>query len=50
MARRGVPLYLIAKVLGDTIATVEKVYAKHAPDDLRAAVDMISSAHVGAQI
>ena len=49
MARRGVPLYLIAKILGDTIATVEKVYAKHAPDDLRAAVDMISSAHIGAQ-
>jgi integrase len=42
MARRGVPLFLVAKILGDTIATVEKSYAKHAPDDLRAAVDMIS--------
>lgn len=42
MARRGVPLFLIAKVLGDTLATVEKVYAKHCPDDLRGAVDMIS--------
>jgi integrase len=42
MARRGVPLFLVAKVLGDTIATVEKTYAKHAPDDLRGAVDMIS--------
>ena len=42
MARRGVPLFLVAKILGDTIATVEKTYAKHAPDDLRGAVDMIS--------
>lgn len=42
MARRGVPLFIVAKILGDTIATVEKTYAKHAPDDLRAAVDMIS--------
>ncbi len=42
MARRGVPLWIIAKVLGNTIAMVEKVYAKHCPDDLRAAVDKIS--------
>lgn len=42
MARRGVPLFIVAKILGDTISTVEKSYAKHAPDDLRAAVDMIS--------
>lgn len=42
MARRGVPLWTIAKVLGNTVAMVEKVYAKHSPDDLREAVDTIS--------
>ena len=42
MARRGVPLWTIAKVLDNTIAMVEKVYAKHSPDDLREAVDTIS--------
>lgn len=42
MARRGVPLYLVAKVLGNSIQTVEKTYAKHCPDDLRGAVDTIS--------
>ncbi|MCP8894348.1 tyrosine-type recombinase/integrase [Shinella daejeonensis] len=43
MARRGVPLWIIAKVLGNTLAMVEKVYAKHCPDDLRQAVDQISA-------
>jgi integrase len=42
MARRGVPVWMIAKVLGNTIAMVERVYAKHSPDDLRGAVNMIS--------
>lgn len=42
MARRGVPLWIIAKILGNTLAMVEKVYAKHSPDDLREAVDLIS--------
>ncbi len=42
MARRGVPLYIVAKVLGNTIQVVERTYAKHCPDDLRAAVDTIS--------
>ena len=42
MARRGVPLWLIAKVLGNSLAVVERSYAKHAPDDLRGAVDVIS--------
>ncbi len=42
MARRGVPLWIIAKVLGNSLEMVERVYAKHAPDDLRAAVDLIS--------
>ncbi len=43
MARRGVPLWIIAKVLGNTVATVEKTYAKHAPEDLRAAVNIASA-------
>lgn len=42
MARRGVPLWIIAKVMGNTLAMVERVYAKHCPDDLRAAVGLIS--------
>jgi integrase len=42
MARRGVPLWTIAKVLANTLAMVERVYAKHSPDDLRVAVGMIS--------
>jgi integrase len=43
MARRGVPLYDIAGILGNTLAMVEKVYAKHCPGRLRAAVNSISS-------
>lgn len=42
MARRGVPLYDIAGVLGNTLAMVEKVYAHHCPGRLRNAVNMIS--------
>lgn len=42
MARRGVPLYDIAGVLGNTLAVVEKTYAHHCPDRLRSAVDSIS--------
>lgn len=41
MARNGVPLYHIAGVLGNSLAMVEKVYAKHAPEALRAAVNNI---------
>lgn len=48
MARRGVPLWKIAKILGNTLAMVEKVYAKHAPDDLREAVDLISNGRMSA--
>lgn len=43
MARRGVPLWKIAKILGNSLAMVERVYAKHCPDDLREAVDTISA-------
>lgn len=42
MARAGVPLWLIAKVLGNTIEQVEKVYAKHSPEMLVDAVNAIS--------
>lgn len=41
MARRGVPLYTIAGVLGNTMAMVEKIYAKHCPAAMRDAVNMI---------
>lgn len=43
MARRGVSLWMIAKVLGNTIAVVERTYAKHQPADLLEAVDLISN-------
>lgn len=39
MARRGVPLFHIAGVLGNTIEQVEKVYAKQTPAELAAAVN-----------
>lgn len=42
MARRGVSFWKIAKILGNTLAMVERVYAKHVPDDLRDAVNLIS--------
>lgn len=41
MARQGVPLWKIAKILGNTVEQVERTYAKHAPDDLRDAVNLI---------
>lgn len=48
MARRGVPLWIIAKILGNSLRMVEKVYAKHAPDDLRDAMDLISNGQLEA--
>lgn len=42
MARRGVPLWIIAKILGNSLEMVERVYAKHEPADLRDAVNLIS--------
>lgn len=41
MARRGVPLWIIAGVLGNTLAVVEKNYAHHCPDNSRQAVQHI---------
>jgi hypothetical protein len=35
MAMDGIPLSEIARFLGDSEKTVEKIYAKHAPDYLR---------------
>ena len=35
----GVPLYDVAKLLGDTVATVERVYGHHSPDYLAAAIE-----------
>lgn len=39
MARANVPLRVIAGMLGDTQATVDRVYAHHSPDHLRAGVN-----------
>lgn len=41
-ARAGVPLFQIAGVLGDTVQTVMRVYAHHAPDHLRGAINFRS--------
>ncbi|RUY28908.1 MULTISPECIES: tyrosine-type recombinase/integrase [unclassified Mesorhizobium] len=43
MARRGAPLWKIGKVLGNSTEMIERVYAKHQPDDLRDVVDLISN-------
>lgn len=43
MARCGIPLQKIAALLGNTVLMVETVYAHHCPDDLRSAVNSISS-------
>ena len=37
----GVPLAEVARLLGDSQMTVEKVYGKHAPDFLRRAVNAL---------
>lgn len=42
MARRGVPLWKIAKILGNTLPVVDRVYAKWAPDDPTTTVDLIT--------
>jgi integrase len=46
MARAGKPLWKIAKILGNTIDVVERVYAKHCPDDLRDTVNSITGGAV----
>lgn len=42
MARRGVPLFKIAKVLGNSVRMVEQVYGHHMTSDLLDAVNAIS--------
>lgn len=42
MARNGVPLWTVAKVLGNTLAMTEKVYAKWAPSEPERNVNLIS--------
>ncbi|MNE82137.1 site-specific tyrosine recombinase XerC [compost metagenome] len=39
MARKGVSLWEVAGVLGNSVAVVEKTYAHHCPDHLRTAVN-----------
>lgn len=48
MARRGVPLWSIAKILGNTLKMVERVYAKWCPQDAAGTVDMISGGRLEA--
>lgn len=43
MARRGVSLWTVARILGNSLEMTEKVYAKWQPAEMRAAVDMISN-------
>lgn len=47
MVRRRVPIYLVAKILGNSVKMVTDVYGHHAKEDLQEAVDLIS---VGAGI
>lgn len=42
MVRNGVPLAHVAAILGNSILQIEKTYAHHCPQHLRAAVDSIS--------
>jgi integrase len=42
MVMAGVPLAEVARMLGDTEETVEKVYGKHSPDYLRRAADALA--------
>ena len=42
MAKNGVALWLIAKILGNTMAEVERTYAKYQPGMAQAAVDGIT--------
>jgi integrase len=42
MVMAAAPLRQVARLLGDTEATIERVYGKHSPDYLREAVDALS--------
>jgi len=40
LLHRGVSIFDVAKLLGDTVATVERVYGHHCPDHLAAAIGL----------
>ena len=42
MARKKVPLYIVADILGNSVKMVATVYGHHSKDDLQQAVDLIS--------
>ncbi len=42
MVRRGVPLYIVAAILGNSVKMVAEVYGHHAKEDLQHAIDTIS--------
>lgn len=44
LAMKGVDLYTIAQLMGDTLATIEKTYAKLSPDFKRAAMAKLAGA------
>jgi integrase len=44
MLRRGVPIWQVAGILGNTVAMVEKTYGHHVPDAGASAVEMIYGA------
>lgn len=48
MLRRGVPIWTVAGVLGDTVTTVERVYGHHVPDGLASGVEHIFNGGVSA--
>lgn len=43
MLRRGVPIWVVAGVLGNTVEMVRKVYGHHCPEGLADGVEMISA-------
>jgi integrase len=48
MIMAGVPIQEVARMLGDTVEMVERVYGKHSPDYLRRAADaLVSPSTVG---
>jgi integrase len=42
MLRRGVPIWVVAGILGNTVDMVQRVYGHHCPDGLADGVEMIS--------
>jgi hypothetical protein len=44
MAMAGIPMEDIARVLGNSLAITERVYAKYHPDYLRKAVEALEAA------